>query len=184
MKLVRYSTRGSSPRLGALVGDRIRCLGETYHRYLAGRGVVRAGELAHALFPPSAREFLRAGPAAEDALHAMESAAKSGKLEWMTHPVAEAHLHAPIHDPEKFICIGLNYIDHAEETKSPIPKEPPLFAKFPNSIVDATAPIVRPKGCEKLDYEVELGFVVGPRPRTFPPSARSTTSGATWSSTT
>ena len=55
MKLVRYSTRGSSPRLGALVGDRIRCLGETYHRYLAGRGVVRAGELAHALFPPSAR---------------------------------------------------------------------------------------------------------------------------------
>jgi 2-keto-4-pentenoate hydratase/2-oxohepta-3-ene-1,7-dioic acid hydratase in catechol pathway len=79
----------------------------------------------------------------------------------MTHPAAEAHLHAPIHDPEKFICIGLNYIDHAEETKSPIPKEPPLFAKFPNSIVDAAAPIVRPKGCEKLDYEVELGFVIG-----------------------
>src|SRR5262249_37794818 len=38
MKLVRYSVRGSSPRLGALAGDRIRCLGETYHRYLAGRG--------------------------------------------------------------------------------------------------------------------------------------------------
>ena len=78
MKLVRYSVRGSSPRLGALAGDRIRCLGETYHRYLAGRGVVRAGELAHALFPPSARGFLRAGAAAEDALHAMEDAARSG----------------------------------------------------------------------------------------------------------
>jgi len=168
MKLVRYSTRGSSPRLGALVGDRIRCLGETYHRFLAGRGVVRAGELAHALFPPSARDFLRAGAAAEDALHAMESAVKAGKLEWMTHPVAEAHLHAPIHDPEKFLCIGLNYIDHAEETKSPIPKEPPLFAKFPNSIVDATAPIVRPKGCEKLDYEVELGFVMGREAKDVP----------------
>ena len=168
MKLVRYSTRGSSPRLGALVGDRIRCLGETYHRYLAGRGVVRAGELAHALFPPSAREFLRAGVAAEDALHAMESAVKAGKLEWVTHPAAEAHLHAPIHDPEKFICIGLNYIDHAEETKSPIPKEPPLFAKFPNAIVDAAAPIVRPKGCEKLDYEVELGFVIGREAKDVP----------------
>jgi acylpyruvate hydrolase len=161
MKLVRYSTRGSSPRLGALVGDRIRCLGETYHRLLAGRGVVRAGELAHALFPPSARDFLRAGAAAEDALHAMESAVKAGKLEWMTHPASEAHLHAPIHDPEKFLCIGLNYIDHAEETKSPIPKEPPLFAKFPNSIVDA-------KGCEKLDYEVELGFVIGREAKDVP----------------
>ena len=92
MKLVRYSTRGSSPRLGALVGDRIRCLGETYHRYLAGRGVVRAGELAHALFPPSARDFLRAGAAAEDALHTMESAVKAGKLEWTTHPAAEARV--------------------------------------------------------------------------------------------
>ena len=60
MKLVRYSVRGSSPRLGALVGDRVRCLGETYDRHLADRGVVRAGELAHALFPPSARDFLRA----------------------------------------------------------------------------------------------------------------------------
>ena len=168
MKLVRYSVRGSSPRLGALVGDRIRCLGETYHRYLAGRGVVRAGELAHALFPPSAREFLRAGAAAEDALRTMDDAVRAGRLEWHTHPAAEAHLHAPIHDPEKFLCIGLNYIDHAEETKSPIPKEPPLFAKFPNAIVDAAAPIVRPKGCEKLDYEVELGFVMGREARDVP----------------
>jgi 2-keto-4-pentenoate hydratase/2-oxohepta-3-ene-1,7-dioic acid hydratase in catechol pathway len=98
----------------------------------------------------------------------MESAVKAGKLEWVTHPLSEAHLHAPLHDPEKFICIGLNYIDHAEETKSPIPKEPPLFAKFPNAIVDATAPIARPKGCEKLDYEVELGFVMGREARDVP----------------
>jgi 2-keto-4-pentenoate hydratase/2-oxohepta-3-ene-1,7-dioic acid hydratase in catechol pathway len=161
MKLVRYSVRGSSPRLGALAGDRIRCLGETYHRHLATRGVVRAGELAHALFPASARGFLRAGVAAEDALRGMDEAVRAGRLEWVTHPLAEAHLHAPLHDPEKFLCIGLNYTDHAEETGSPIPKEPPLFAKFPNAIVDATAPIVRPRGCEKLDYEVELGFVMG-----------------------
>lgn len=161
MKLVRYSIHGSSPRLGSLVGSEVRCLGETYHRHLASRGVVRAGELAHALFPPSARAFLRAGAAARDALAAMEDAVRAGRLEWATHPLPAATLHAPLHDPEKFICIGLNYVDHAEETKSPIPKEPPLFAKFPNAIVDSRAPIVRPRGCEKLDYEVELGFVVG-----------------------
>lgn len=164
MKLVRYSMtggHGSSPRLGSLVGDQVRCLGETYHRYLAARGVVRAGELAHALFPPSARGFLQAGAAAEDALSALEDAARAGRLEWVTHPRSAVRLHAPLHDPEKFLCIGLNYLDHAEETGSPIPKEPPVFAKFPNAIVDGDAPIVRPRGCQKLDYEVELAFVVG-----------------------
>ena len=168
MKLVRYSTHGSAPRLGNLVGDQVRCLGETYHRYLAGRGVTRAGELAHALFPPSARGFLAAGAAAQDALHALDDAVRGGRLEWVTHPLASMKLHAPLHDPEKFICIGLNYIDHAEETNSPIPKEPPLFAKFPTAIVDSTAPIVRPKGCQQLDYEVELAFVIGRQAKDVP----------------
>ena len=161
MKLVRYSAHGSTPRLGSLVGDEVRCLGETYHRYLGSRGVARAGELAHALFPPSARGFIQAGAAAEDALQAMEQAVRAGRLQWVTHPLPQVTFHAPIHDPEKFLCIGLNYLDHAEETGSPIPKEPPVFAKFPNAIVDSHAKIVRPKGSQKLDWEVELGFVVG-----------------------
>jgi len=161
MKLVRYSVHGSAPRLGNLVDEQVRCLGETYHRYLAARGVTRAGELAHALFPPSTRGFLAAGAAAQEALQAMDDGVRAGRLEWVTHPLRSVKLHAPLHDPEKFICIGLNYLDHAEETNSPIPKEPPLFAKFPTAIVDSTAPIVRPKTCRQLDYEVELAFVVG-----------------------
>jgi len=169
MKLVRYSVQGSAPRLGNLVGDRVRCLAETYRRYLTGRGVARAAELAHGLFPPSTRRFLEAGAAAEDALEAMEDAVRAGRLEWVTHPLGAVTLHAPLHDPEKFICIGLNYLDHAEETNSPIPKEPPLFAKFPTAIVDHRAPIVRPRGCEKLDYEVELAFVVGRRAKDVAP---------------
>jgi 2-keto-4-pentenoate hydratase/2-oxohepta-3-ene-1,7-dioic acid hydratase in catechol pathway len=168
MKLVRYRVHGSVPRLGRLVGDRVQCLGETYHRHLAGRGVVRAGELAHALFPPSVRRFLEAGPAAQDAIQAMDTAAAAGRLEWVSHPVAEARLLAPLHDPEKFLCIGLNYKDHAEETKSPIPKEPPLFAKFPTAIIASGDPIVRPRGCQQLDYEVELAFVIGRRAKDVP----------------
>jgi hypothetical protein len=88
MKLVRYSVHDGSPRLGNLVEDRVRCLGETYHRYLASRGVTRAGELAHALFPPSARGFLQAGAAAQDALAAMEDATRAGRLEWATQPLS------------------------------------------------------------------------------------------------
>jgi len=169
MKLVRYAVNGSLPRLGSLVGDQVRCLGETYHRFLAARGVARASELAHALFPPSARAFLQAGAVAEDALGAMDDAVRTGRLQWVTHPVSAVRLHAPLHDPEKFICIGLNYIDHAEETKSPVPKEPPLFAKFPNAIIDWDAAIVRPKGCQALDYEVELAFVMGRRAKDVAP---------------
>jgi len=163
MKLVRYSVHGSTPRLGRLVGDRVQCLGETYHHDLAARGVVRAGELAHALFPPSARRFLEAGAAAQDALATLDTAAAAGRLEWVSHSLSDVRLLAPLHDPEKFICIGLNYLDHAEETGSPIPKEPPLFAKFPTAIIASGDPIVRPKGCQQLDYEVELAFVMGKR---------------------
>jgi acylpyruvate hydrolase len=161
MKLVRYSTDGHSAALGSLVGDQVRCLAGSYERFLQGRGVPRRGELARALFPASARTFLENGAAAEDALKAMEEAGRAGRLEWVQFPLSKVKLHAPLHDPQKFICIGLNYIDHAEETNSPIPKEPPLFAKFSTAIVDPTAPIVRPKACQQLDYEVELAFVVG-----------------------
>src|SRR5262245_7595608 len=161
MKLVRFSTDGNPVALGTLVGDQVRDLSGTYQRYLRLRGVSRREELAQALFPPSTRIFLQNGAAAEDAMKAMEEAARAGRLEWVQSPVSAVKLHAPLHDPEKFICIGLNYIDHAEETNSPIPKEPPVFAKFPTAIVDWKAPIVRPRGCQQLDYEVELAFVVG-----------------------
>ncbi len=161
MKLVRYSTNGHTPALGNLVGDQVRCLAGSYERYLQLRGVPRRQELAQALFPASTRLFLQNGAAAEDALKTMEEAVRAGRLEWVHFPLSSVKLHPPLHDPEKFICIGLNYIDHAEETNSPIPKEPPLFAKFPTAIVGSTAPIVRPKGCQQLDYEVELAFVVG-----------------------
>jgi acylpyruvate hydrolase len=161
MKLVRYSLDGHTAALGVLSGDHVRCLAGSYERYLRTRGVARSDELARTLFPPSARRFFEAGPAAEDALQAMEERVRSGRMEWVQYPLATVQLHAPLHDPQKFICIGLNYTDHAEETNSPIPKEPPLFAKFPTAIVDGRAPIVRPKGCQQLDWEVELAFVVG-----------------------
>ena len=70
-------------------------------------------------------------------------------------------LHAPIADPGKFICIGLNYKDHAAETNNPAPKEPPVFPKWNNAIQDPGEPILRPRGEKTLDWEVELGVVIG-----------------------
>jgi len=69
---------------------------------------------------------------------------------------------APISDPEKVICIGLNYRDHAAESKMPIPEEPLVFSKFPSSIIGPGQNIVLPKGITtEPDYEVELVIVIG-----------------------
>jgi acylpyruvate hydrolase len=153
MKLVRFSTNGQSPRLGTLQGDRIADLQASVAATLTKRGVVRAGEIAAALVPASTRGFLEGGAASQDAVKAI--------TEWVTVPVSSARLHAPIADPGKFICIGLNYRDHAEEAGQAIPKEPPIFGKWANAILDPGEPILRPRGSKALDWEVELGVVIG-----------------------
>src|SRR5919108_3702176 len=153
MKLVRFSTNGQSPPLGALQGERIADLQASLAATLARRGVVRAAEIAATLVPPSTRQFLEGGVVSREAVASI--------TEWVTVDRAAARLHAPIADPGKFICIGLNYSDHAAETNNPIPKEPPIFAKWNNAIVDPGEPILRPRGSKQLDWEVELGVVIG-----------------------
>ena len=153
MKLVRFSSNGQSPRVGVLQGDRIADLQASLAASLARRGVVRAQAIAATLVPTSTREFLEGGAATQDAIASI--------TEWVTVPAASARLHAPIADPGKFICIGLNYRDHAEETGNAIPKEPPIFAKWSNAIIDPGEPILRPRGSKQLDWEVELGVVIG-----------------------
>jgi acylpyruvate hydrolase len=153
MKLVRFSTNGQTPRLGVLQGDRIADLQASVVASLTRRGVTRAAEIAAALAPNSTRAFLEGGPLVEETV--------AGIKEWVTVPANSARLHAPITDPGKFICIGLNYRDHAEEANQPIPKEPPIFAKWSNAILDPNEPILRPRGSNQLDWEVELGVVIG-----------------------
>jgi len=153
MKLVRFSTQGQTPRLGALQGERIADLQASLAATLARKGVVRAQEIAAALVPASTRQFLEGGAASREAV--------AGITEWVTVDRAAARVHAPIADPGKFICIGLNYKDHAEEAGQAIPKEPPIFAKWANAIIDPGEPILRPRGSTQLDWEVELGVVIG-----------------------
>ena len=65
----------------------------------------------------------------------------------------------------KFICVGLNYADHAAESNLPVPSEPVLFTKTTSSVVGCNDPIVLPQGSVKTDWEVELGVVIGTRAR-------------------
>ncbi|MEM5468984.1 fumarylacetoacetate hydrolase family protein [Celeribacter marinus] len=61
----------------------------------------------------------------------------------------------------KFICIGLNYADHAAESGLEVPPEPVIFAKFTSAICGPNDPIIIPRNSVKTDWEVELGFVIG-----------------------
>lgn len=61
----------------------------------------------------------------------------------------------------KFVCIGLNYADHAEESNMPIPDEPVVFNKWTSAVCGPNDDVVKPRGSSKLDWEVELGIVIG-----------------------
>ena len=169
MKIVRFSQNGHSPRLGCFMGqDRVVDLEASCAAWLSAKGVVRSVAIAAALFPQSTRGFLEGGSATQDMLGAMVDAIKAGKWQPVSHPANTVRLHAPINDPGKFICIGLNYKDHAAETGSPVPKEPPVFPKWNNAILDPGEPILRPRGEKTLDWEVELGVVIGKTARFVP----------------
>ena len=65
----------------------------------------------------------------------------------------------------KFICVGLNYADHAAESGMPVPAEPVLFTKHTSTVIGCNDPVVMPQGSVKTDWEVELGVVIGRRAR-------------------
>jgi 2-keto-4-pentenoate hydratase/2-oxohepta-3-ene-1,7-dioic acid hydratase in catechol pathway len=69
----------------------------------------------------------------------------------------------PVPDPDKVLCIGLNYREHAREAGLPIPPVPVVFAKFRNSLIGAGAPIQLPEVSRQIDYEGELAVVIGQR---------------------
>jgi 2-keto-4-pentenoate hydratase/2-oxohepta-3-ene-1,7-dioic acid hydratase in catechol pathway len=71
----------------------------------------------------------------------------------------------PIERPQKIVCVGLNYRDHAEEQGAALPQAPLLFAKWPNTLIGPGEPIVIPPVTSKVDYEAELGVVIGERVR-------------------
>ncbi|HEY3866684.1 MAG TPA: fumarylacetoacetate hydrolase family protein [Solirubrobacteraceae bacterium] len=78
--------------------------------------------------------------------------------------LSDVSLHAPVKDPQKIVCLGLNYRDHAEETGQEIPTAPMWFAKFANSLIGSGSEIVLPGAyAEHVDYEAELALVIGRR---------------------
>jgi 2-keto-4-pentenoate hydratase/2-oxohepta-3-ene-1,7-dioic acid hydratase in catechol pathway len=79
--------------------------------------------------------------------------------------IRQVKLGPVIPDPNKIICIGLNYRDHAEETKLALPDTPTVFAKYSNTLIGSGQAINLPETSDRVDYEAELAFVIGKRAR-------------------
>ncbi len=144
MKLVSYLQSGKS-RLGALrpgSDDQIIDLNR-----------------ADSSLPDNIIAFLEGGAdlraRAQQALAAMPTGSQTG--------LAAVTLQAPVPRPGKIICIGLNYRDHAAESGQAIPTYPVIFSKFANVVIGSGQPIVLPKISQEVDYEAELGVVIGKR---------------------
>ena len=85
-----------------------------------------------------------------------------------SYRLSEVKLLAPIPRPPKFICVGLNYRDHAREAGLEIPSIPTIFSKFSNVVIGPNEPIVLPRVSKRPDYEAEFAFVIGPGGRNIP----------------
>ena len=78
-----------------------------------------------------------------------------------SEPLGKSRIGAPIQNPTKVICVGLNYLGHIKEANAETPKEPIIFMKAPDSVVGPNDDIVIPPNSEATDYEVELAIVIG-----------------------
>jgi len=146
MKLVTFSqetqeAQENSTRIGVVDGDEVVDLAA-----------------ADASIPTTMLEFLEAGPAALEAAHA--AIAKGPRL-----PLAELRLEAPSARPPKFLAVGLNYADHVAESGLETPKHPTIFNKQSTCVVGPGSAVHVPRASHVLDYEGELGFVIGRRGR-------------------
>ncbi len=106
---------------------------------------------------PDAISFLSGGD------EAIQEAARYAEDGRDATPIAQVKMHAPVPNPGKFICIGLNYRDHAIESGMEIPEIPTVFTKYDNAVCGPGDPIILPSVSEKVDYEAELAFVIGKR---------------------
>jgi 2-keto-4-pentenoate hydratase/2-oxohepta-3-ene-1,7-dioic acid hydratase in catechol pathway len=85
------------------------------------------------------------------------------------YPAKGVKVLPPIPDPQKIVCLGLNYSDHAAETNATLPKDPILFSKYATALIGPEEPIVLPAISNEVDYEAELVIVIGKRGRHLTP---------------
>jgi len=173
MRLVTFEFQGRT-RLGAEQDGQVVDLNRGHALLLWARGLEDFQGRADRELPADMRGFLdlwdQSLPRAKEVL-AFARNMQSMKVplsHGMIHPLETVRLRAPILNPRKIICLGLNYRDHAQETKAEIPTDPILFSKYATAIIGPDEPILLPEVSQEVDYEAELAFIMARRGRHIP----------------
>ena len=154
MILVSYRARGSSTAWRAGIAHEQAVVDAS--AYLLSRAEVASGQA-----DLSVRALLQQGQQALLEVFAWAKSqfeARSGLLS-----LDALELGPPVPDPDKIICLGVNYREHAAEAQQELPAVPMFFAKFRNSLIGPTSPILLPRASTQVDYEVELAVIIGQR---------------------
>jgi acylpyruvate hydrolase len=160
MKLVSYRLKDKEVplRVGIVVDESIIDLQETY---LAKHPSQR--DEVDQLIPSDPTSFFKLGEPAIQVAKEVYTYVKEGSEQGVVEHYSrnDVYLGTPIPEPSKIICVGRNYVEHAQEMKSDIPEYPVLFAKFANALIGPEDDIEKTPYTEKLDYEVELTIIIG-----------------------
>ncbi len=110
------------------------------------------------------RQLLAAGPVTvREVFQQASKLLEAGSDAVGVHEAGSVELGPPVPDPDKIICIGINYADHSAESGIAQTEVPLFFAKFRNSLIGPTSPILLPRVSEQIDYEGELAVIIGTR---------------------
>ena len=107
------------------------------------------------------REWFQRARATAESLVRDDSALAQANEQGLLVPSRDPYWFAPVPRPGKLICIGLNYRDHAAESKMAIPEKPVVFSKFSSAVIAPGEPVVVPRQSKQVDYEAELAVVIG-----------------------
>lgn len=164
MKLVNYRPKTTTRpyRIGFVEGTYVYDLQESYRMYALTNKSLDEVDQIDELLPADATAFFKGGfPMIERAKKAYTYVTETSAAAVLAYDREEVTCGTPIPKPEKVICIGRNYKEHAAEMNGDIPEFPVLFSKFPNALIGPEDAIHKSAQTEKLDYEVELALVIG-----------------------
>jgi len=162
MRTICFSTEETnwnSPRLGILLADRDHDTGFRLDCEKLFDPSKRPSDLL-AWFDMDGEWFRRARETYETLMNDPDELPRAQERGWLVRR-QDAYWHAPVPRPGKLICIGLNYRDHAAESKMAIPEKPVVFSKFSTAVIGPGEPVVIPSSSSQVDYEAELAVVIG-----------------------
>ncbi|MDF1540757.1 MAG: fumarylacetoacetate hydrolase family protein [Candidatus Thorarchaeota archaeon] len=162
MRLVTY-TRMGVPSIGIELEDGVLDIPDAASRF---------GRMHHVhgkMFPSTMIDLLQWPAGVEVVRQILDRYNEATSQERpLLYKLSNVSFLAPIAQPGKIVAIGLNYMDHVEETGRETPKAPVVFAKFPSSIIGPGDDIIIPSVSKKIDWEVELGIVIGKQCKNIP----------------